>query len=39
MQQIIDKGYADKYKGSGKKIYTAVFVFIGRDEIEMKCSN
>jgi hypothetical protein len=38
MTQIINKGYADRYKSSGKKIYTAVFVFLGRDEIEMKVS-
>ncbi|MDR2570901.1 MAG: ATP-binding protein [Oscillospiraceae bacterium] len=36
MHQITDRGYTDKYKGSGKKIYTAVFAFIGRDEIEMR---
>ncbi|MDR2569823.1 MAG: ATP-binding protein [Oscillospiraceae bacterium] len=36
MAQITNKGYADKYKNSGKKIYTAVFAFLGRDEIEMK---
>ncbi|MDR2570128.1 MAG: ATP-binding protein [Oscillospiraceae bacterium] len=36
MQQIAKRGYADKYKNSGKKIYTAVFVFLGRDEIEMQ---
>jgi hypothetical protein len=36
ISQIINKGYTDKYKGSGKKIYTAVFVFLGRDEIEMR---
>ena len=35
MAQISDKGYAAKYKGSGKAIYQAAFVFLGRGEIEM----
>jgi len=36
MAQINDRGYYKKYIGSGKKITQAVFVFLGRDEIEMK---
>ena len=36
MKQIKDKGYADKYEGSGKAIYHAAFAFLGRDEIEMR---
>ena len=36
MNQIIDKGYADKFVGSGKDIYLTVFAFLGRDDIQMK---
>ena len=36
MKQLSDRGYADKYKGSGKTVYIAVFAFLGRDNIEMK---
>ncbi|MCL2146839.1 MAG: ATP-binding protein [Synergistaceae bacterium] len=36
MAQINDRGYAERYKGSGKAIYRVAFAFIGRDEIEMK---
>ena len=36
MKQITDRGYAGKYHGSGKTIYQAVFVFLGRDNTEMK---
>ena len=35
MKQITDRGYADKYKGSGKTVYLAAFVFLGRDDVEM----
>jgi len=36
MQQIRDKGYADKYAGSGKAVTLAAFAFLGRDDIEMR---
>jgi hypothetical protein len=36
MKQIMDRGYSDKYRGSGKAIYEAAFVFLGRDEIEFR---
>ena len=36
MMQIDDKGYCDKFKGSGKAIFKAAFAFLGRDEIEMR---
>jgi len=36
MEQIISRGYARKYESSGKKIYQAVFAFIGRDDIELR---
>jgi hypothetical protein len=35
LAQIKDRGYADKYAGSGKTIYQAVFAFLGRDDIKM----
>ena len=35
MAQISDKGYAKKYEGSGKTVYSAAFAFLGRDDIEM----
>ena len=37
MKQIMDRGYANKYKGSGKAVYEAAFAFLGRDDIEMRC--
>jgi hypothetical protein len=36
MRQIKDRGYADKYEGSGKAIYQAAFAFLGRDDIDMQ---
>ena len=36
MEQIESKGYADRYKGSGKAIYQAAFVFLGRDDIQLR---
>ena len=36
MKQIADKGYADKYLGSGKTIYLVAFAFLGRDNVEME---
>jgi len=36
MKQINDRGYCDKYMGSGKAIHKAAFAFLGRDEIEMR---
>ena len=39
INQIKDRGYADKYIGSGKAIYKAAFVFLGRDEIELRVEN
>ena len=36
MDQINARGYGDKYKGSGKAVYKAVFAFLGRDEIELR---
>ena len=35
-EQIIDRGYADKYAGSGKTVYQAAFAFLGRSDIEME---
>ncbi|MCL1809035.1 MAG: ATP-binding protein [Clostridiales bacterium] len=35
MGQIKSRGYAKKYKGSGKKVHLAAFAFLGRDDIEM----
>ena len=35
MRQINEKGYADKFEGSGKAVYKAAFAFLGRDEIEL----
>ena len=35
MRQIRDKGYADRYAGSGKEVVLAAFAFLGRDDIEM----
>ena len=38
LRQIADKGYCKKYAGSGKTVYQAAFVFLGRDNIEMVVS-
>ena len=34
-EQIKERGYCDKYLGSGKTIYQVAFAFLGRDDIEM----
>ena len=36
MRQIIERGYSNKYLGSGKTIYQAAFAFLGKDDIEMR---
>ncbi|MDR0468810.1 MAG: ATP-binding protein [Peptococcaceae bacterium] len=36
VKQIEEKGYSDKYAGSGKEIIRAAFAFLGRDDIEMR---
>ena len=36
MEQMNSRGYGTKYQGSGKAVYEAAFVFLGRDEIEMR---
>ena len=36
IKQIKDRGYADKYAGSGKTVHLAAFAFLGRDEIGMR---
>ena len=36
IKQIKERGYADKYSGSGKTIYQAAFAFLVRDDIEMQ---
>ena len=36
VRQITIKGYADKYLGSGKTVFRAVFAFLGRGDIEMR---
>jgi len=36
MEQIDEKGYIDRYLGSGKAIYKVGFAFLGRDEIELR---
>jgi hypothetical protein len=36
MRQIKDKGYAQKYEGSGKTVCHAAFAFLGRSDIEMR---
>jgi len=36
MDQIEEKGYADRYRGSGKTVQKVAFAFLGRDEIEMR---
>ena len=35
-EQLLERGYADKYQGGGKQIIQAAFVFLGRDNIEMR---
>ena len=35
MKQLKEKGYADKFVGSGKTVYQAVFAFLGRSNVEM----
>jgi len=35
MNQINEKGYTKKFEGSGKTVFKAAFVFLGRDDIEM----
>ena len=34
--QIFDRGYADRYVGSGRKVTRAAFAILGRNEIEMR---
>ncbi|MCL1805157.1 MAG: ATP-binding protein, partial [Clostridiales bacterium] len=36
VRQLADRGYADKYIGSGREIIQAAFAFLGRDNIEMR---
>ena len=36
LNQIKDRGYHKKYIGCGKTIYHVAFVFLGRDDIEMR---
>ena len=36
MKQIKDRGYIDRFAGSGKKVCQAAFAFLGRDNIEMR---
>ena len=36
MKQISDRGYAEKYRGSGKTVYIAAFAFLGRGDVEME---
>jgi hypothetical protein len=35
-KQITDRGYADRYAGSGKEVIRAAFAFLGRDNIGMR---
>ena len=35
IRQIRERGYANKYQGSGKTVYQVAFAFLGRDDIEM----
>ena len=35
MKQIEDRGYCEKYIGSGKAVYQVAFAFLGRERIEM----
>ena len=39
LKQIKDRGYADKYQGSGKTIHLAAFAFLGRDNIEVRAES
>ena len=36
VKQLQDRGYANKYTGSGKEVIQAAFAFLGRDNIEMR---
>ena len=36
MKQIKEKGYADKYNGRGKTVYTVALAFLGRADIDMR---
>ena len=36
VKQLQDRGYANKYARSGKEVIQAAFVFLGRDDIEMR---
>jgi len=36
MAQIKDRGYANKYVGSGKSVYLVAIAFLGSDDIEMR---
>ena len=36
MKQISDRGYANRYRGSGKTTYLVAFAFLGRDNVEME---
>ena len=38
MEQITERGYGEKFRESGKAIHFAVFVFLGREHIEMEAS-
>ena len=38
LEQIMNRGYAKKYEGSGKTVYQAAFAFLGRDDIELRQS-
>ena len=38
MEQIDDRGYAERYLGSGKTVIRAAFAFLGRDNIELRVS-
>ena len=35
MKQIEDRGYAERYQGSGKAVYKVAFAFHGRDNVEV----
>ena len=36
MEQIKDRGYHNKYEGTGKAVYLSAFAFLGRDDVEVK---
>ena len=38
LKQIIDRGYAKKYAGCGKKLYQVAFAFLGADDIGMRAA-